>query len=81
MVRYSKVQKHVLQLYRQFLKAVQDRPGVKDHVRNEFKKNSTLPRTDIMHIEYLIRRGERQLNQLKTSEVKGIGVFQKGHQD
>ena len=76
MVRHSKIQIQVLGLYRQFMRAAQDRPGIADHIRSEFKKNMQLPRSDSLRIEFLMRRGQRQLDQLKTSTIKKMGVFQ-----
>lgn len=77
MVKHSKLQLQVLSLFRQFMRVADNRPGVKDYIRQEFKKYAALPKTDVMRIEFLYRRAERQLQQLKSSQIKGIGVFQK----
>ncbi|ELU03061.1 hypothetical protein CAPTEDRAFT_92308 [Capitella teleta] len=74
---HNKIQLQVLSLYRQCLRAAKNRPGVKDHVREEFRSNASLPKLDTIRIEYLMRRGHRQLEQLSKSSVKGIGVFEK----
>ena len=76
MVKHSKIQIQVLSLFRQFLRAAQGRPGIAEHVRAEFKKNKTLPRTDTLRIEFLMRRGARQLEQIQSSSIKKIGVFE-----
>ena len=77
MVRHSKLQLQVLNLYKQFMRVTENRPGMKEHVRQEFKKYAVLKKTDVMRIEHVYRRAERQLQQLKKPEVRGIGVFEK----
>ena len=76
MPRHSKIQVQVLGLYRQFLKAAKDRPGVSEHIKHQFKRNAVIPKTDSLRIEHLIRQAERQLQMLKKSNVQAIGVFQ-----
>ncbi|KAG9488133.1 succinate dehydrogenase assembly factor 1, mitochondrial [Eleutherodactylus coqui] len=75
MIRHSKLQKQVLSLYKQFLRAGKDKPGFVPRIQHEFKKNAKIPRTDVMHIEYLLRRGWRQLDQLKDVHTKQLGAF------
>ncbi|XP_075070485.1 succinate dehydrogenase assembly factor 1, mitochondrial [Mixophyes fleayi] len=65
MARHSNLQKQVLSLYKQFLVAGKDKPGFVPQIQHEFRKNAKIPRTNIMIIEYLLRRGKRQLEQLK----------------
>ncbi|KAH3844394.1 hypothetical protein DPMN_086652 [Dreissena polymorpha] len=77
MVRYSKVQKQVLALYKAFMKEAQARPGLADYIRSEFKKNSVIPKTNTIQIEQVYRRGLRQLKTLQRQDVKGVGVFTK----
>ncbi|GFO11975.1 succinate dehydrogenase assembly factor 1, mitochondrial [Plakobranchus ocellatus] len=77
MARHSKIQKQVLSLYKEFLKVTKEQPGFKEYIRNEFRKNAAMPRADSIKIEYLLRRGWRQLEMLKTSSVSGAGVFEK----
>lgn len=74
MVR-SRLQKQVLSLYRQFLRAAQDKPGFAEHIRHEFRKNSVIPKTDGLRIEYLLRRAQNQLKQLEKMECKSMGFF------
>ena len=76
MARHSKIQKQVLSLYKQFLRVTKDQPSFTDYIRSEFRKNASMPRTDTIKIEYLLRRGWRQLDMLKTSSVSGAGVFE-----
>ncbi|XP_057689027.1 succinate dehydrogenase assembly factor 1, mitochondrial [Corythoichthys intestinalis] len=77
MSRHSKLQKQVLALYRQFLRAGRDKPGFLPRVRDEFRANAAIKKTDVMHIEYLYRRGQRQLEQLKDVNTKQLGTFAK----
>ncbi|XP_029431205.1 succinate dehydrogenase assembly factor 1, mitochondrial [Rhinatrema bivittatum] len=81
MMRHSKLQKQVLSLYKQFLKAGKEKPGFLPRVQGEFRNNAKIPKTDIMHIEYLVRRGQRQLEQLKDSHTKQMGCFIKSRSD
>nr|XP_043882645.1 succinate dehydrogenase assembly factor 1, mitochondrial [Solea senegalensis] len=77
MLRHSKLQKQVLALYRQFLRAGRDKPGFIPRIRDEFRDNARIKRTDVMHIEYLYRRGQRQLEQLRDVNTKQLGSFSK----
>nr|XP_033793540.1 succinate dehydrogenase assembly factor 1, mitochondrial [Geotrypetes seraphini]XP_033793545.1 succinate dehydrogenase assembly factor 1, mitochondrial [Geotrypetes seraphini] len=81
MVRHSKLQKQILSLYKQFLKAGKEKPGFLPRIQDEFRKNAKIPKTDVMHIEYLLRRGQRQLEQLKDSHTKQMGIFIKTTSD
>ncbi|XP_038642176.1 succinate dehydrogenase assembly factor 1, mitochondrial [Scyliorhinus canicula] len=75
MVRHSKLQKQVLNLYKQFLRAAKAKPGFLPLIRDEFRKNSQIPRTDVMLIEYLLRRGQRQLDLVRKSNTKQLSAF------
>ncbi|XP_067875383.1 succinate dehydrogenase assembly factor 1, mitochondrial [Heterodontus francisci] len=75
MVRYSKLQKQVLNLYKQFLRAAKEKPGFLPLIHDEFRKNSQISKTDVMHIEYLLRRGQRQLDLLRDSNTKQLAAF------
>lgn len=77
MARHSKLQKQVLALYRQFLQAGKDKPGFVPRIREEFRVNARIKKTDVMHIEYLYRRGQRQLEQLRDINTKQLGSFAK----
>ncbi|XP_077143286.1 succinate dehydrogenase assembly factor 1, mitochondrial [Ranitomeya variabilis] len=81
MIRHSNLQKQVLSLYKQFLRAGKDKPGFLPQIQHEFRKNAKIPRTDVMHIEYLMRRGRRQLDQLKDVSTKQLGAFIKTSTD
>uniref|UniRef100_A0A8D0DPQ2 Complex 1 LYR protein domain-containing protein n=1 Tax=Salvator merianae TaxID=96440 RepID=A0A8D0DPQ2_SALMN len=75
MGRHSRLQKQVLGLYRSFLRAGKDKPGFVPRIRAEFRKNAEIPRSDVMLIEYLVRRGQRQLEQLRNAQTKQMGIF------
>ncbi|XP_060114038.1 succinate dehydrogenase assembly factor 1, mitochondrial [Heteronotia binoei] len=77
MARHSKLQLQVLSLYRNFLRAAKDKPGFLPRIRAEFRKHAQIPRADVMRIEYLLRRGQRQLEQLRDVHTKQMGVFVK----
>ncbi|KAM9823211.1 succinate dehydrogenase assembly factor 1, mitochondrial [Syngnathus acus] len=77
MARHSKLQTQVLALYRQFLRAGRDKPGFLPRIRDEFRENAGIKKTDVMHIEYLFRRAQRQLEQLKDVNTKQLGTFAK----
>lgn len=75
MVRHSKLQKQILALYRAFMRAGQEKPGFIPRIRDEFRENARIKKTDVMHIEYLFRRAQRQLEQLKDVNTKQLGSF------
>ncbi|GAA6094452.1 succinate dehydrogenase assembly factor 1, mitochondrial [Tachysurus ichikawai] len=81
MVRHSKLQKQVLSLYREFLRAGRDKPGFLPRIREEFRTNATIQKTDVMHIDYLCRRAQRQLEQLQDVNTKQLGFFSKTKED
>lgn len=81
MARHSKIQLQILRLYREFLRTGKERPGVQEYVKAEFRKNAVIPRTDILRIEHLLRRAERQLTLLQKPTVKGMGTFEKDNSD
>lgn len=71
-LRLSGIQKQVLSLYRSFLRAArskptEDRQQIELIVSAEFRRNSKeVDRKNFIYIEYLIRRGKKQLEQLKS---------------
>jgi len=77
MVRHSRLQLHVLSLYRQCLRVARDKPGAADYVRSEFRKNADINKSEVMRIEHLVRRGQRQLESLQKPTTTGVGFFQK----
>ncbi|XP_078001086.1 succinate dehydrogenase assembly factor 1, mitochondrial-like [Glandiceps talaboti] len=81
MVRHSKLQKEVLSLYRHFLRVAAEKPGAKVYVQQEFRKHAQLPRTDTLRIEFMLRRGRRQLEMLQTGTIDQIGSFQRDEKE
>jgi succinate dehydrogenase assembly factor 1 len=76
MPKHSQIQLQILSLYKQFLKLSKDKPGLREVIRSEFRKNAKLSRTDTLRIEYQYRLGKKQLDTLKNSEVDSVGVFE-----
>ncbi|XP_045148847.1 LOW QUALITY PROTEIN: succinate dehydrogenase assembly factor 1, mitochondrial [Echinops telfairi] len=75
MSQHSRLQKQVLGLYRELLRAGRGKPGAEARVRAEFRQNACLPRSDVLRIEYLYRRGRRQLLLLRSAHAKSLGAF------
>jgi len=76
MVRHSRLQLQVLALYRQCLRVARNKPGAAEYVRAEFRKNADISKTEVMRIEHLLRRGQRQLESLQKPTTTGVGLFQ-----
>lgn len=72
---YSRLQFKVLNIYKQLLRVAGEKPGMKEHIRAEFKKNKVIPRTDLLRIEHYVRRSERQLILLQKPTIHGMGQF------
>ncbi|KAK9268298.1 hypothetical protein L1049_010741 [Liquidambar formosana] len=76
--KLSGMQKEVLGLYRGFLRAArtkspEDRRQIESIVSAEFRRNSKLvDRKNFLYIEYLLRRGKKQLDQLKSPGTVGL---------
>lgn len=75
MSRPSRLQRQVLSLYRELLRAGRGKPGAEARVRAEFRQHACLPRTDVLRIEYLYRRGRRQLQLLRSGHATAMGAF------
>ena len=73
--RRSQIQRQVLSLYKNCLRSAENKPGIKTMVRNEFKKQANVPKTDIMRIEHLVRNGQRKLKMIQDPNVKAMGKF------
>lgn len=78
--RLSGIQKQVLSLYRGFLRAArskspEDRCQIELIVSKEFRRNSKqVDRKNFVYIEYLLRRGQKQLDQLKSPCLTSMKV-------
>nr|ALN96978.1 Fe/S cluster biogenesis protein LYR family [Populus tomentosa] len=76
--RLSGMQKQVLTLYRGFLRAArskspEDRQQIESFVSAEFRRNSKqVDRKNFIYIEYLLRRGKKQLEQLSSPDTVGL---------
>lgn len=76
--RLSGIQKQVLGLYRGFLRAArlkgpEERQKIESVVSLEFHQNAkSVDRKNFLYIEYLIRRGKKQLDQLKSADTVGL---------
>ncbi|XP_024589770.1 succinate dehydrogenase assembly factor 1, mitochondrial [Neophocaena asiaeorientalis asiaeorientalis] len=75
MCRHSRLQRQVLSLYRELLRAGHGKPGAESRVRAEFRQHARLPRSDVLRIEYLYRRGRRQLQLLRSGHATAMGAF------
>ena len=79
--KLSGMQKQVLSLYREFLRAArskptEDRRQIESIVSAEFRHNSKqIDRKNFLYIEYLLRRGKKQLDQLKNPDTMGLSSF------
>ncbi|KAM6222278.1 succinate dehydrogenase assembly factor 1, mitochondrial [Rhynchocyon petersi] len=72
---HSRLQRQVLSLYRELLRAGRGKPGAEARVRAEFRQHASLPRSDVLRIEYLYRRGRRQLQLLRSGHATSMGAF------
>ncbi|KAL8482384.1 hypothetical protein ACS0TY_028525 [Phlomoides rotata] len=79
--RLSGMQKQVLALYRGFLRAARtktphERSRIEAIVSEEFRRNSSqVDRKNFLYIEYLLRRGKKQLDQLKSPDTVGLSTL------
>ncbi|PIN22325.1 hypothetical protein CDL12_04954 [Handroanthus impetiginosus] len=79
--RLSGMQKQVLALYRGFLRAArskspEERSRIESIVSAEFRRNSSqVDRKNFQYIEYLLRRGKKQLDQLKSPATVGFSTL------
>ncbi|PSS19374.1 Succinate dehydrogenase assembly factor 1A like [Actinidia chinensis var. chinensis] len=79
--KLSGMQKQVLSLYRGFLrsarsKSPEERHQIESIVSTEFRRNSKLiDRKNFLYIEYLLRRGKKQLDQIKSPDTVGLSYL------
>ncbi|TKY71077.1 Succinate dehydrogenase assembly factor 1 [Spatholobus suberectus] len=80
--RLSGMQKQVLSLYRGFLRAArsksyEERRKIESIVSQEFRRNARdVDRKNFLYIEYLLRRGNKQLDQLRNPGTTGLSSLQ-----
>ncbi|KAA6415407.1 MAG: heat repeat protein [Lasallia pustulata] len=76
-MRLSGLQREVLSLYRKCFREARKKPAdarqnFRSYARREFKKNTTLDKKDFSAIEYLLRKGQRQLEIYSSPGIKNI---------
>ncbi|EER24737.1 complex 1 protein (LYR family) protein [Coccidioides posadasii C735 delta SOWgp] len=82
-MRLSGLQRQVLALYRQCLREIRKKPvlitkpqgsqaNFKRYARQEFQKNRDVNRKDFATIEYLLRRGQKQLEMYASPGIRNI---------
>ncbi|KAF7836482.1 succinate dehydrogenase assembly factor 1, mitochondrial [Senna tora] len=80
--RLSGMQKQVLSLYRGFLRAArskstEERRKIESIVSAEFRHNAEqVDRKNFIYIEYLLRRGKKQLDQIRNPDTTGLSSLQ-----
>lgn len=77
MPRYSGLQRDVLSLYRQCLRVARKKPTetrkhFEQFARQEFDKNLSIGKKDFSAIEYMLRKGQRQLEIYKDPGIRDI---------
>eukprot|EP01027_Heterolobosea_sp_BB2_P012228 GEZU01017737.1.p2 GENE.GEZU01017737.1~~GEZU01017737.1.p2 ORF type:complete len:146 (-),score=30.30 GEZU01017737.1:177-614(-) len=78
--RHSGLQKQVLSLYKSLLRAAntkepEKREDLKTYIRSEFRQNMTLPKNEVMRIEWLVANGKNQLEILNSKQTDGITIM------
>ncbi|KAJ5715823.1 uncharacterized protein N7483_013004 [Penicillium malachiteum] len=76
MARLSGLQRDVLSLYRQCLRAIRTKPIIGaprlTDRRAEFQKHISVSKKDFNTIEYLLRKGHRQLEMYASPGIRNI---------
>jgi succinate dehydrogenase assembly factor 1 len=77
MARLSGLQREVLKLYRQCIRAAHTKPPQnKDHwlryIRQEFSKYQNLPKKQFSVIEHLLRLGHKRYEMYNSPHIKDI---------
>ncbi|KAJ5834290.1 hypothetical protein N7447_000316 [Penicillium robsamsonii] len=77
MARLSGLQRDVLSLYRKCLREIRNKPedsriNFKNYARAEFQKHLSVNKKDFSTIEYLLRKGNRQLELYATPGIRNI---------
>jgi succinate dehydrogenase assembly factor 1 len=79
-MRYSGIQKEILNLYRNFLKEIKKKPAdsqiaLLGYVRQQFKEKASLNKRDMNKIEYWKNFGQQKLQILQRQEAQGFSFF------
>lgn len=77
MPRLSGLQRDVLSLYRQCLRTARTkptgtRPNFEAYARHQFEQNLALDKKDFGAIEFLLRKGQRQLETYAAPNITNI---------
>ncbi|KAL4900610.1 hypothetical protein BDW74DRAFT_161799 [Aspergillus multicolor] len=77
MARHSGLQREVLSLYRKCLREIRRKPTESKHnfksfARSEFEKHMSISKKDFGAIEYLLRKGSRQLEMYSSPGIRNI---------
>ncbi|KAL4808570.1 complex 1 protein-domain-containing protein [Aspergillus recurvatus] len=77
MARLSGLQREVLSLYRKCLREIRKKPiesrnNFKSYARAEFEKHISISKKDFSAIEYLLRKGSRQLEMYSSPGIRNI---------
>jgi succinate dehydrogenase assembly factor 1 len=75
--RLSGLQRDVLSLYRRCLRAARlkpaaNRPNFESFTRREFTRNIALDKKDFSAIEFLLRKGQKQLEVYEAPNIRNI---------
>merc|ERR1712216_235211 len=79
----SGLQLQVLALYRECLRVARTKaPALQADIKRiagqEFREHKGVARTDIERIEYLLRRGAKQLDRIRPANVQGVSRVHSG---
>ncbi|RAK98334.1 succinate dehydrogenase assembly factor 1 [Aspergillus ibericus CBS 121593] len=77
MARLSGLQREVLSLYRKCLretrkKPIETRENFRGYARAEFRKHASVSKKDFSAVEYLLRKGQRQLEMYSSPGIRNI---------
>ncbi|KAJ5739713.1 Complex 1 LYR protein [Penicillium manginii] len=74
MARLSGLQREVLSLYRSCLREIRNKPAVGVVLRfsAEFQKHLSVNKKDFSTVEYLLRKGHRQLEMYASPGIRNI---------
>ncbi|PYH94424.1 hypothetical protein BO71DRAFT_419341 [Aspergillus ellipticus CBS 707.79] len=77
MARLSGLQREVLSLYRRCLRETRKKPletrgNFMAYTRVEFRKHATVSKKDFNAIEFLLRKGQRQLEMYSSPGIRNI---------
>ncbi|EEH37949.2 hypothetical protein PAAG_00870 [Paracoccidioides lutzii Pb01] len=76
-MKLSGLQREVLALYRHALREIRKKPkesqdNFKRFARQEFRKNMNISKMDFSAIEYLLRRGRRQVETYSSAGIRNV---------